>query len=243
MSKDFRKDQCEYAKYLIYEWNKLIQGAAPYQIQEIIAEANNVIKEIKDTVSYFSYDILPRYKELEASLLKAKKTYLSKNRIFLKKQPKQNGMQPIYMYHRDIDKLEALNPDGSCELISVTFEELEREYISLEEFVTMAYNNLKILERTKVISNSNADKYSYLFYNGYCFSYTIDLENNIKSASLKTCNEDEMIKDLENSNYYKFIPRDGYEGIWLKSRIERLVYIKDYFTSKSLVQKVLGPQR
>ena len=243
MSKDFRKNQCEYAKYLINEWNNLIQGAARYQIQEIIAEANNVFKEIEETVSHFSYDILPRYKELENSLLKAKKTYLSKNGIFLKKQPKQNGMQPIYMYHRDIDKLEALNPDGSSELISVTLEELKSKYISLEEFVTMAYNNSKLLERTKVISNGNADKYSCLFDNGYCFRYIIDLENNIKSATLRTCYEDEMIEDLENNNYNKFIPREGYEEIWLNHIIDNLTYIKDYFTSKSLVRKVRGPHK
>lgn len=242
MSKDFRKDQCKYAKYLINEWNNLIQGAARYQIQEIIAEAINVFKEIEDTVSRFSYDILPRYKELEDSLLKAKKTYLSKNRIFLKKQPKQNGMQPIYMYHRDIDKLEALNPDGSSELISVTLEELKNEYISLEEFVTMAYNNLKILERTKVISNGNVDKYSYLFYNGYCFSYTMDLEYNIKDVALITCNEDEKIEELENNKYHNCIPEEN-KDILLYYRINKLVHIKDYFTSKSLVQQIRGPKR
>lgn len=152
-------------------------------------------------------------------------------------------MQPIYMYHRDIDKLEALNPNGSSELISVTPEELEKEYTSLEEFVTMAYNNSKILERSQVISNNNVNKYSILFYNGYCFSYTEDLEGNIKFAALRTCNEDEMIEELESNNYYNYTPEEGYEEIWLNHRINGLVRIKDYFASKSLVQQIRGPKR
>lgn len=245
MSKSFRQNMYEYAKYLINEWNKLIQGAPEFQLQEIIAESTYVFEKIKEGLYLApaaNYDVDAEFQKLEDSLLKAKKTYLSKNGIFFKKQPKQNGNQPIYMYHRDIDKLEVLNPDGSSKLISITFEELERDYISLEEFVTKAYNNSKILERTHV-TIEDCIKISSLFYNGYCLSYTENLADNIKLATLTTCDEEVMIEELERNKFYKNTPPDEYEEFWLNHRIYRLVHIKDYFTSKSLVQQIHTPKK
>lgn len=85
MSKDFRKDQCDYAKYLINEWNKLIQGAPEFQIQEIIAEAINAFEKIKEGLFLApcaNYNVYAEFQELEDSLLKAKKLIFLKIEFF-----------------------------------------------------------------------------------------------------------------------------------------------------------------
>ena len=247
MSNDFRSNTRDYAKYLIDEYNNLIQKATLEEVYELLEDLGNLSKMIRIHLHLESLtgkkDNLEYLRNLEEKLDEKKKFYLSPSGIFFKKQPNINGEQPIYMYHRDIDKLEVFNPNGNPngnnELIDVTLKALEEDYISVEDFVTEANANSKVYTKSEESKDSPYHNSRCLLHNNYCFKYVVGLDAQTVFAMLTTCDEAKMIEQLEREGFKLNQKRFATEG----NRRFYMLEMKQYFVNKSLVQQVRGPQR
>ena len=153
-----KKEQEEidnYIKGLISKYNGLIQNASLEELQELTTKLGKICELIskgkslnKDLKYYQSIETIldeEKTKE-EQKQVEKNKISASTSGIYIKLNNRQNT---IYLFHKDINKLETMRLNSSLsfgedDFIDITQEELDKEYISLEDFFIRSkkYKNL-----------------------------------------------------------------------------------------------------
>lgn len=156
-----KKEQEEidnYIKGLISKYNSLIQNASLEELQELTTKLGKICELIskgkslnKDLKYYQSIETIldeEKTKE-EQEQVEKNKINTSTSGIYIKLNNSQNT---IYLFHKDINKLETMRLNSSLsfgedDFIDITQEELDKEYISLEDFFIRSkkYKNYKNL--------------------------------------------------------------------------------------------------